>query len=97
MAQTSMDPATAYRPEMDGKAHERTYDGFMHFLAVGTIFSLAIVVGLAVGGLKHAWPSAIVMIVLAHVATAIGLASKTISWRAPAAVLVVLLLMLLLY
>jgi heme A synthase len=97
MAQTNVDPAASYRPEMDGKAHEQTYDGFMHFTAVGTVFCAAIVAALAVGGTKGAWISAVVMVVLAHVAAAIGLASEAISWRAPAAVLVVLLLMLLLY
>ena len=97
MAQTSGDPAAAYRPEMDGKSHERTYDGFMHFTVVGTVFVAAIVVALAVGGTKGAWISAVFGVVLAHVAAAIGLVSTTVSWRAPAVVLVLLLLMLLLY
>lgn len=97
MAQTSGNAAASYRPEMDGKAHERTYDGFMHFTVVGTIFALCIVVALAVGGAKGAWLSAIFGVVLAHIAVAIGLASQTISWRAPAAVLALLLLMLLFY
>ena len=98
MAQTNANTAAgSYRPEMDGKAHERTYNAFQHFTAVGTVFVACIVVGLAVGGAKHAWLSAIFMIILAHVTTAIGLASAAISWRAPAVVLVLLLLMLLLY
>lgn len=97
MAQTSGDPAASYRPEMDGKAHEKTYDGFMHFTLVGTVFVLCIVVALAVGGTKGAWPSAIIMVVLAHVAAAIGLASEAISWRPSGVVLAILLLMLLLY
>ena len=89
--------ASGYRPEMDGKSHERAYSAFTHFTVVGTCFVLCIVVGLAVGGVKHAWISTVVMIALAHVATAIGLASPRIAWRAPAAVLGVLLMMLLLY
>ncbi|HMO28978.1 aa3-type cytochrome c oxidase subunit IV [Enterovirga sp.] len=97
MAQTSMDPAAAYRPEMDGKAHERTYGGFLHFAVVGTVFVACIVVALAVGGVRHAWPTAAFMVILAHVAAAIGLVSAAISWRAPAAILVLLLIMLLLY
>lgn len=97
MAQTNVDPAANYRPEMDGKAHERTYDAFMHFSTVGTVFVIAVIVALAVGGTKGAWLSGIFGVFLAHVAVAIGLASKTISWRAPAAVLVLMLLMLLLY
>jgi len=40
---------------------------------------------------------AVIGVILAHVATAIGLFSTSISWRAPAVVLGLLLLMLLLY
>lgn len=97
MAQTNPNSATSYRPEMDGKAHEKTYDGFTHFTVVGSVFVACIVAGLAVGGMKHAWLSACFMILLAHVAAAIGLFSPSISWRAPGAILGVLLLMLLLY
>ncbi|WP_375458169.1 aa3-type cytochrome c oxidase subunit IV [uncultured Enterovirga sp.] len=97
MAQTTPNPASAYRPEMDGRAHEKTYDAFTHFTTVASVFVTCIVVGLAVGGVKHAWISAAFMILLAHIATAIGLFSTSISWRAPGAVLAVLLLMLLLY
>lgn len=97
MAHLNANPTTAYRPEMDGKAHEKTYDGFVHFTVVGAVFVACIVVGLAVGGVKHAWLSAIFMIVLAHVATAIGLFSPAISWRAPAVVLGLLVLMLLFF
>lgn len=97
MAQIDANPAGAYRAEMDGKAHERTYDAFTHFTAVGALFVACIVVGLAVGGAKHGWLSAVFMIILAHIATAVGLFSPAIAWRAPAGVLGVLLLMLLLY
>lgn len=97
MAQTNVDPAVNYRPEMDGKAHEKTYDAFMHFSTVGTVFVLAIVVALAVGGTKGAWLSAIFGVFLAHVAVGIGLASTSISWRAPAVVLGLMLVMLVLY
>ena len=97
MAQTNSNSAVGYRPEMDGKSHEKTYGGFTHFTVVGAVFVLCIVVGLAVGGVKHAWLSAVFMIILAHIATAIGLFSPTISWRAPGTILGLLLLMLLLY
>jgi hypothetical protein len=97
VAQTNVNPSAAYRPEMDGKAHERTYDGFVHFTAVGSIFVACIVVGLALGGVKHAWLSAVFMILLAHIATGIGLFSTAVSWRAPAVVLGLMLLMLLLF
>ncbi|MGA0596431.1 aa3-type cytochrome c oxidase subunit IV [Enterovirga sp. CN4-39] len=97
MAQTSSAGNEAYRPEMDGPAHESTYNAFTHFTAVGTIFVIAIVAALAVGGIKGAWISTLVMVVLAHIAAGIGLVSTTLSWRPVAAVLGVLLLMLLLY
>ncbi len=97
MAQTNPDPAAAYRPEMDQRAHEETYEGFTHFTVIGSLFVLCIVVGLAVGGVKHAWLSAVFMILLAHIATAVGLMSPKVAWRAPGAVLGLLLLMLLLF
>ena len=89
--------SAGYRPEMDEQAHETTYDAFTHFTTVATVFVACIVAGLAVGGAKHAWLSAIVMIVLAHIATGVGLFSKNLAWRPGAAVLGVLLVMLLLY
>ena len=87
----------AYRPEMDGPAHENTFDRFTHFTTVGTVFVVCIVAGLAVGGVKHAWVSAVAMIVLAHIATAMGLYSTKLGWRPGGAVLGLLLLMLLFY
>ena len=97
MQQTDAQIAGEYRPEMDGKSHEKTYGSFTHFTTVGTIAVACIVVGLAVGGVKHAWLSALFMIVLTMVATTVGLFSTAISWRAPGAVLALLLLMLLFY
>lgn len=97
MAQTNPEPTATYRPEMDGRAHEQTYGGFTHFTTVAAVFVVCVVVGLAIGGVKHAWLSAAFTILLAHIATAIGLFSESISWRAPGAVLGVMLLMMLLY
>ena len=97
MADTKHAPHMGYGPEMDAAAHERTYSSFVHFAAVGVVFVLCCVVGLAVGGIKHAWLSAIFGVVLAHVAAAIGLFAPSISWRPPAAVLALLLLMLIFY
>ena len=97
MAQGNAPHPAEYRPEMDGPAHEETYRGFAHFTAVGTVSVCCIVVALAVGGTKGAWMSSIVMTILALIATAIGLASTAIAWRAPAVVLGLLLAMLLLY
>jgi Bacterial aa3 type cytochrome c oxidase subunit IV len=97
MADTKHAPHMGYGPEMDAGAHEATYTNFVHFAAVGVVFVLCCVVGLAVGGIKQAWLSAIFAIILAHIATAIGLFAPSVSWRAPAAVLALLLLMLIFY
>jgi hypothetical protein len=97
MADTKHAPDMGYSPDMDGRAHEETYKAFVHFATVGVVFVLCCVVALAVGGMKYAWLSAIFGIILAHIAVAIGLFSPAISWRAPAVVLALLLLMLVFY
>ena len=97
MAEVNGTSVDVYHQEMDGPAHERTYDAFTHFTTVGAVFVACIVVALAVGGIRHGWASALVMIVLAHVATGIGLFSQSLAWRPGAVVLGVLALMLLLY
>jgi type IV secretory pathway TrbD component len=97
MADTKHAPHRGYSPDMDGPAHEVMYDDFVHFIAVAAVFVACCVVALAVGGVRHAWLSAIFGIVLAIVATAIGLFSRSMSWRPPAVVLVILLAMLALY
>ena len=83
-------------PQMDYREHERTYQGFIHFSEVGTAACLAIVAALAVGGTKHAWGIAIIGTLLTLVATGVGIASKSIGWRAPAVPLALMLLALLL-
>lgn len=84
-------------PQMDYVEHERTYKGFVHFAEVGTVACIAIVAALAVGGSRHAWGTALVGTLLAIAATAIGLASRQIGWRAPLAPLILMLLALILY
>ncbi|MBN9458818.1 MAG: aa3-type cytochrome c oxidase subunit IV [Bosea sp.] len=84
-------------PPMDYPEHERTYTGFVHMAEVGTAVCLAIVGALAVGGVKHAWGTALVGTLLAVITAGVGIASEKISWRAPVAVLVLMLLALLLY
>ncbi|MCT4495005.1 MULTISPECIES: aa3-type cytochrome c oxidase subunit IV [Bosea] len=84
-------------PSMDYSEHERTYTGFVHIAEVATSVSLAIVAALAVGGVKHAWGTALVGTLLAVISAGVGIASDKISWRAPVAVLVLMLLALLLY
>ena len=97
MAGANEVPEAHYRPEMDGSNHEWTYNAFTHFTTVAGVFVACIVAGLAVGGVKHAWLSAVVMILLAHIGTAVGLFSPSLSWRPGSAVLGILALMLLLY
>lgn len=82
--------------KMDYAEHEGTYRGFIHFAEVGTVACFAIVAALAVGGTKHAWGTALVGTLLTLVATGIGIASSSISWRAPAVPLALMLLALLL-
>jgi hypothetical protein len=81
---------------MDYAEHERTYQGFIHFAEVGTVACLALVAVLAVGGTKHAWGVALFGTLLTLVATGVGLASKSIGWRAPAVPFVLMLLALVL-
>ncbi len=97
MADTKHAPHGGYSPDMDGVTHETTYRGFVRFAEIGTAVVLCWVLALAVGGVKHAWLSAIFGVVLSGVAGAIGAYSPAIGVRAPAAVGVLLLLMLLLY
>ena len=82
-------------PAMDYAEHEGTYKGFIRFAEIGTVACIALVAALAVGGTKHAWGVAIAGTLATLVATRIGIASQAIAWRAPAAVLGVLLLALL--
>jgi hypothetical protein len=97
MADTKHAPHGGYSPDMDGPAHEATYQGFVRFAEVGTGIVLCWVLALAVGGVKHAWLSAVLGVILSAVAGVIGAMSPAIGWRAPAAVGVLLILMLILY
>ncbi len=83
-------------PQMDYPEHEGTYRGFIHFSEVGTVACCAIVAALAVGGTKHAWGTALIGTLLTLVGTGVGIAAPSISWRAPAVPLVLMLLALLL-
>ncbi|MBV9971502.1 MAG: aa3-type cytochrome c oxidase subunit IV [Xanthobacteraceae bacterium] len=42
----------------DLPAHEASYEGFTHFVVIGTVLVLTIVVGLAIGGVVGNWPIA---------------------------------------
>jgi Bacterial aa3 type cytochrome c oxidase subunit IV len=87
---------TGGHPAMDYKSHEDTYKGFMHFTEVAVVAILAIVVALAVGGVKHAWFAASLGTILSLVTCGIGLAAPSIGWRAPLVALVIMLLALVL-
>ena len=97
MADTKHAPHGGYAPDMDGPAHEATYRGFVRFAELGSIVVLCWVLALAVGGIKHAWLSAVLGVILSSAAGAVGAMSPAIGWRAPAAVFALLALMLLLY
>ncbi len=86
MADTNRRPTEEYRPEMDGEIHEKTYDGFVEFTTLSTLVVLCWVLALALGGVKGAWVAAIVYVVLSSVAGTIGAVSRTVAWKAPAAV-----------
>ncbi|AMJ61272.1 aa3-type cytochrome c oxidase subunit IV [Bosea sp. PAMC 26642] len=83
-------------PQMDYAEHERTYQGFIHFAEVGTVACLAIVAVLAVGGTKHAWGVALIGTLLTLITAGVGLASKSIGWKAPAVPFVLMMLALVL-
>jgi hypothetical protein len=82
---------------MDAATHEATYRGFVRFAEIATVVVLCHVLALAVGGVRHAWVSAIFGVVLSLVAGAVGALAPSIGWRAPAVVGVILLLMLIFY
>lgn len=94
MADTKHAPHGGYSPDMDGPAHEVTYTGFVRFAEIGTAVVICFVLALAVGGIKHAWLTSIMGVILSLVAGGVGAMSPSIGVRAPAAVGVLLLLAL---
>jgi hypothetical protein len=97
MADTKHAPHGGYSPDMDGSAHETTYHGFVQFAEIGTAVVICHVLALAVGGIKHAWLTAIFGVILSLAAGAVGAMAPSVGVRAPAAVGVLLLLALALY
>ncbi len=97
MADTKYAPHGGYSPDMDGPAHEVTYHGFVRFAEIGTAVVICHVLALAVGGIKHAWLTAVFGVILSLVAGGVGAVAPAIGVRAPAAVGVLLLLALILY
>ena len=96
MAETDHAPSAGYGPDMDAAEHEATYRGFTHFVEIGTLQVICWVLALALGGIRHAWLSAIIGVILSWIAGAIG-ATSAIGWRAPAAVAALLVVLLILY
>ncbi len=84
-----------YGPDMDGPEHEASYRGFVHFTEIATFTVVLWVLCLAVGGIKHAWGWALVGVLLSFPAAAIGALASTIRWRAPAAVMALMVLVFL--
>jgi hypothetical protein len=97
MADTKHAPHGGYSPDMDGRAHEATYNGFIKFAEIATAVVICHVLALAVGGIKHAWLTAIFGVVLSLAAGAVGAMAPSVGVRAPAAVGVLLLLALIFY
>lgn len=97
MADTKHAPYGGYSPDMDGPTHEATYHGFIRFAEIATAVVICHVLALAVGGIKHAWLTAIFGVILSLIAGGIGAVAPAIGVRAPAAVGVLLLLALIFY
>ena len=97
MADTKHAPHGGYSPDMDGRAHEATYNGFIQFAEISTAVVICFVLALAVGGIKHAWLTSIFGVVLSLAAGGLGAMAPSIGMRAPAAVGVLLLLALIFY
>lgn len=97
MADTKHAPHGGYSPDMDPAAHEVTYSGFVRFAEIGTAVIICHVLALAVGGIKHAWLTAIFGVILSLIAGGVGAVAPAIGVRAPAAVGVLLLLALIFY
>lgn len=70
---------TGGHPAMDYAEHERTYETFIRFAVIGTVWVLVIVVGLAIGATAHRWGLGSLMIVLGTAAAGVGVAVKSLS------------------
>ena len=82
MADTKNAMHGGYSPDMDGPSHEATYQGFVRFAEIATGVVLCWVLALAIGGIKHAWVSAVFGVILSGIAGASGPCRRR--WRAGA-------------
>lgn len=94
MADTKGVSGVAYSPAMDAKTHEQTYRGFVRFVEIATGVVICWVLALAVGGIREAWLTAILGVVLSSAAGALGAFAPNIGWRAPCVVAVLMALYL---
>jgi hypothetical protein len=77
----------------DYAEHDATFHGFMKFVEVGIFTIAAILVGLALIGVKDAIGLGVVIIVAASIAAVVGLVSGS-GWKPPGIIFVVSLLAL---
>lgn len=75
--------------------HHATYMRFMRGALIMTLWVVAIVLGLAIGGTSNRWVLGGLGIVVATIANVMGITIRSLYWR-PGAVMVALLLALLL-
>ncbi len=82
----------AGHPDMDYRQHEATYEGFVRFSIIGTIWVVTVIVGLGIGTTSGRWTLATFAIFVSSIALAVGLFSKRLSWRPVAGMLGLMLL-----
>jgi hypothetical protein len=79
----------------DFAQHERTYEGFLRFTAIATVWILTHVVALAIGGTSGRWVLAGFWILVSTVAAVVGLAVRGLDWKPVTVVLAMMLATLL--
>ncbi|MGL4636386.1 MAG: aa3-type cytochrome c oxidase subunit IV [Beijerinckiaceae bacterium] len=75
-------------PAMDYAEHEKTYDAFIRYSIIGTIWCITIMIGLAIGATGKSWGWGSFMIFLSSVAAMAGILMKSIDSKAVTAVAV---------
>ncbi|MCJ2133870.1 aa3-type cytochrome c oxidase subunit IV [Methylobacterium sp. J-026] len=94
MAESETVAGHTYSPAMDAKTHEQTYRGFVRFVEIATGVVICWVLALAIGGIREAWLLAILGVILAGAAGAVGALAPAVGWRGPLVVAILLLLYL---
>jgi hypothetical protein len=84
-AHGEMEYATAEGNDLS--AHEQSYAGFVHFIYVGLLHVVNIVIGLGVGGVNGAWWTAFAIFVFATICAIIDFVGDTKAASAIALVL----------